>query len=336
MDRDRPHPEPIAGGRVVVYALALPGGGGGRSSAIWRFAGSVSTLRAHNAELPVVLFAFGDVPAELATICAVHGVELRPLEPFGSRLAELSPTGWSVFVGEPLLARLLVFHEVVELAPAQVLLCDQHAVVDADVADLFDLGHGADLVAGEEPHSARSGHHVDRRLLDEPLLARLAAQEGVPAVPPFDPGVVLLNNELWSRLAALQPRLVDYAWRLAVGASLRPGQPALAASGIDLAAMRATDDDVLRALPFPSVDRRLLVEVAWWLTLGHVDGLRTDDFAALERYVDLPRTLRPVEPVRSGARASGASGVLTRQEAGQITLPLLSYMDRARSASHAS
>lgn len=327
---DRPHPEPVAGGRVVVYALALPGAGG-RDEAIWRFAGSVSTLRAHNRELPVVLFVFGVVPAELTTICDVHGVELHPLEPFGTRLAELSPAGWSVFVGEPLLARLLVFRELVELAPAQVLLCDQHAVVDGDVADLFDLGHGADLVAGEEPHSARSGHHVDRRLLDEPLLTRLAAQEGVPVVPPFDPGVVLLNNELWSRLAALQQRLVDYAWRLAVGASLQPEQPGPPAPGIDLAAMRATDDDVLRALPFPSVDRGLLVEVAWWLTLGHVDGLRTDDFAALDGYVDLPRPRRPVGSTRGGASDGGP-----RQEVGQITLPLLSYMDRARSAFQAS
>ena len=100
-------------------------------------------------------------------------------------------------------------------------------------------------------------------------------------MPPFDPSVVLLNNDLWSRCARLQARLVDYAWRLAVGATLQPQQP-VPAAGIDLAAMRATDDDVVRALPFPSVDQRLLVEVAWWLTLGHVVGLTTADFSPLD------------------------------------------------------
>jgi hypothetical protein len=49
---------------------------------------------------------------------------------------------------------------------------------------------------------------------------------------------------------------------------------------LELALLRATDDDVLRALPLPSAGQRLLVEVAWWLTLGHVTGLTTDDFAA--------------------------------------------------------
>ena len=117
-------------------------------------------------------------------------------------------------------------------------------------------------------------------MLDQPLLARLAALEGLPAVPPFDPGVMLLNHDLCARLAPLAAR----ASSTTRGAS-RSGRACARATrrsrtrGIDLAAMRITDDDVLRALPFPSADQRLLVDVAWWLTLGHVAGLDTDDFA---------------------------------------------------------
>ncbi len=251
----------------------------GRTDALWRFGGSVSTLRAHNATVPVALYVFGEVPDELASLCAVHDVTVHQLEPFATRLARLSPNAWPVLVGDRLLTRLLVLGELATLAPRQVLLFDQDTIVFRDVDELF-AGYGhADLVAREEVHCDRSAHGIDRRMLDQPLLARLAALEGLPAVPPFDPGVMLLNHDLCARLAPLAARLVDYAWRLAVGASLRPGHPSVPTRGIDLAAMRITDDDVLRALPFPSADQRLLVDVAWWLTLAHVAGLDTDDFA---------------------------------------------------------
>lgn len=306
--------QPIAGRRVVAYALALPAPDGS-FDAVWRLAGSVSTLRARNRAVPVVVFVFGDVPAELTTLCAVHDVAVHQLEPFRSRLAGLHPTAWPVFVGANLLARLLVCAELAELAPAQVLLCDQHTIVDGDVDALFDRCRSADLVAREERHCDRSAHGVDRRLLDQPLLARLAAQEGLPVVAPFDPAVVLLNHDLWRRFAGLQHRLVDYAWRLAVGATLRPGPAAPPTPEIDLAAMRATDDDVVRALPYPSADESLLVEIAWWLTLGHLDGLRTADFGTDDVVLDDESTdavVRAWRPARTGLLpACGQSNVTT-------------------------
>ena len=236
MERLTPN-QPLAGRRVVAYALALPAPGGALD-AVWRLGGSLSTLRAHNREVPVAVFVFGDVPAELTTLCAVHDARVHSLEPFRTRLAGLHPTGWPVFVGAGLLARLLICAELADLAPTQVLLCDQHTIAYGDVDVLFRAYRGADLVAREEEHCDRSVHGRDRCLLDQPLLGRLAAREGVPAVAPFDPGVVLLNNDLWCRCAALQHRLVDYAWRLAVGATLRPGHPSVPTPEIDLAAMR--------------------------------------------------------------------------------------------------
>jgi len=267
---------PSPDGRLVVYSIAVPATG--RCDAVWRFGGSVSTLRRHNRHVPVVLFVHGEPTAELISICKVHAVELRRLEPWPVRLAALSPSGWPVFAGARLLARLLVFEEITALAPSQVLLCDEDSIVYRDVDVLFDAYHRADLVAREQLGCNRSPHGIDRRVLDEPLLARLATGEGIPIVPPFEPGVMLLNHDVWRRAAGLQARLADYAWRLAVGASLVTiaGRPS---AGVDLTALRATDDDVLRAMPFPSRDQRLLVDVAWWLTLGHVDGLVTDDFA---------------------------------------------------------
>lgn len=308
---DEPRVTGRHGERIVVYTVALPDQDGG-FDAVWRLGASISTLRAHNRTVPVVVFVFGEVPSALATLATVHGVELRPLEPFRTRLAALSPAGWPVFVGAPLLARLLVAGELAALGPRQVLLCDHEAVVHGDVDELFAGYPEADLVAREELHCDRSAHGVDRSVLNQPLLAKLAAQEGLPVVPPFDPGIVLLNNSLWCRLATLQVRLVDYAWRLAVGATMRPDPPTVPAVGIDLAAARATDDDVLRALPFPSVDERLLVEVAWWLTLGHVDGLTTRDFAAtdvaLDPEVERQRSITSLPKNSPAAIARCASG----------------------------
>jgi hypothetical protein len=38
----------------------------------------------------------------------------------------------------------------------------------------------------------------------------------------------------------------------------------------------------MRALPYPSADRWAVDEVAWWMTLGHVPGLRIADFDAAD------------------------------------------------------
>ena len=75
--RDRPYParvggvcavmdadlatESLAGRRIVVYTLALPDDDD-RLDAVWRLGGSVSTLRAHNRTVPVVVFVFGEIP----------------------------------------------------------------------------------------------------------------------------------------------------------------------------------------------------------------------------------------------------------------------------------
>ncbi|MEO5901772.1 MAG: hypothetical protein ABIR68_16820 [Ilumatobacteraceae bacterium] len=267
--------------RLVAYSLVLPADGS-RRDLIWQFAGSVSTLRAHNRGIPVVVFVHGLVSDELRRICAVHDVTVRDQGSYEARLAALCPTGWPALARNPLLHRFLSFAEPAMVEPQQVMICDCDTIFFRDVAELFDRYGDADVVAREELRSGRTSQGIDSRFIDDPLLARLAALEGVAPVAPFNVGVVLLNHQVWTSFGALQGQFVDYAWRFVVGLVVQHGESASCTdelAGLDEARRHATDGDVMRALPYPSANRRLLDEVAWWMTLGHVPGLRVADFA---------------------------------------------------------
>src|SRR5262249_52808404 len=151
-----------------------------------------------------------------------------------------------------------------------------------DVAALFDWYQGPDVVAREEVHSGRSAHGPDLAFIDEPLLAQLAAGRRAAWIPPFNLGVVLFNNGVWRRLAELDGLFVDYAWRFVSWMAQHPAAGGAAGygefRGIAEARLAAGPGDLARALPYPSINRWILDEVALWLTLGDLAGLRTADF----------------------------------------------------------
>ena len=192
------------------------------------------------------------------------------------------PDRLAALVRYPLLHKFLNLRELAATGAAQVLCCDCDTVFFDDVAALFDRYGGPDLVAREEVHSSRSAYGVDREFIDEPLLARLAASEGGTPVAPFNLGVVLLNNGVARRMAGLDALFVDYAWRLVCWMAQHPADGPAAAfgefRGAAAALGAAGPADLARALPYPSVNRWILDEVALWLALGHVPGLRTADF----------------------------------------------------------
>lgn len=234
--------------RLVHYSLALPPHEP-RPDLIWQLGASLRTLRDHNAEIPVALFVHGGMTPELAALCHEHRVLVHDQGPYADRLAALCPAGWQRLVDYPLLHKFLNFRELARTGARQILFCDCDTVFFTDVAALFDRYGDADVVAREEVHSSRSIHGVDRTFIDEPLLARLAAADGATTVPPFNLGVVLFNHDVWRALASLDELIVDYAWRFKAG-----------------------------TLPFPSTNWWILDEVAMWLALGHVPGVRTADF----------------------------------------------------------
>jgi hypothetical protein len=266
---------------LVAYALQLPAAVP-RPDLVEQLATSLHTLRAHNGEVDVALFLHGSRTRELDALCDRYGVVVREQGSYEERLAALRPDGWTALARYPLLCKYLNFGELAALGPEYVLLCDCDTVFFGDVSRIFERYSGAHLAAREEVHSSRSPHGADRSFIDEPLLERVAAADGARAVPPFNTGVVLVAHPLVQWLAALEPLVVDYAWRFLLWMALHPATGQAAMFGELDAAVEARaftgEAEVFRALPFPSTNRWILDEVALWLALGHVPGLQTADF----------------------------------------------------------
>ena len=272
---------PVRPGRLVHYSISLADGEQ-RPELIAQLDASAGTLREHNPGIPAVVFLYGTLSADLAAVCRSHGLMVQEQGPYERRLAELCPAGWPALARYPLLHRFLNFRELAAAGAAQALYLDCDTIFFDDVERLFDRYADADVAAREEVHTSRNQHGVDRDFVDEPLLARLADAEGAVAIPPFNLGVVLFGRGVVATLAAYEALFVDYAWRFALWTAQHPAHGAAAAFGEFLGAAEAlaltTPDALARALPYPSTNRWILDEVALWMTLGHVPGLRVADF----------------------------------------------------------
>lgn len=271
----------IDDGRFIHYSLSLPAGAD-RQPLLTQLRRSLGTLRWKNPGVAVVLFLYGEMSPELASICHSHNVMVQPQGSYEQRLAELCPRGWPVLARYPVLHKFLNFSAFSGTGARQLLYCDCDTVFFKDVSALFDTYADADLVAREEVHTTRSPYGENREFLDEPLLRGLAGATNVAFVPPFNSGVVLLNNNVWADFVPLERVFMDFAWRLLLSVSLRPA-PAGAGGygqleGSESVVHLASAADLAGALPFPSANPWILEEVALWLALGAVPGLRTKDF----------------------------------------------------------
>jgi hypothetical protein len=248
---------------------------------------SVQTLRQYNSRMPVVVFAYNDTAAMVEPLLAPYDVRVLPQGSYEERLAQVCPQG-SLFLAQyPLLHKFLNFGAIATMRPRQALFLDCDTLFFDDVARLFAHYGEAHCYAREEPTCARSHHGYDREYLDETALGQLTSTLGITSLPPFNLGAVLFNHGIWSALADLEPTLIQYAWRLLLWLAMNPserrsgsyGQIAPAGSmrqqPADMAAWAATSPP----LPFPSANEWILDEVALWLTLGHLPGLRYADFS---------------------------------------------------------
>jgi hypothetical protein len=267
-------------GRFIHYSLSLPPGGDGQPL-LTQLSRSLSTLRRTNPHVAVVLFLYGAMPTELARMCHSHNVMLHPQGSYEHRLAELCPRGWPVLAKYPVLHKFLNFAAFEGTGARQLLYCDCDTIFFKDVSALFDAYADADLVAREEVHTTRSPYGENKEFLDEPLLRRTADAANIAVIPPFNSGVVLLNNNVWSAFVRLEQVYMDFAWRLLISLSrgrLAAGGAYSFLEGIESVVHRASARELAEVLPFPSTNPWILEEIALWLTLGAVPGLRTRDF----------------------------------------------------------
>jgi hypothetical protein len=271
--------------RLVSYSLACDERR--RAEHERQFELSISSLRAFNAHVPVVLFAHGPLAPEIAGLCSRYGVMVAFQGDYGARLQALLPHGGRAMVRYPVLHKSLNFAELAAAGAQQVLCCDLDTVFFADVGVLFDRYAAHHVVAREEVYSRRSHHGADHSFIDEALLEHIAAHLGRAVVPPINLGVVLYNHGIVAQLAAVMPTFLDDAWRLMTGLAIH-GSPNVGAAGnnpfpwIADVARLADGADRQRAVPFPSSNGWIVEEVAWWLALGSMPGLQQADFSALD------------------------------------------------------
>ncbi len=271
--------------RICCYSLSIPDGG--RPDLLTQLVTSIDSLRAYNKDVIVILFAYGNIPPNLTHSLQLLDVRIWSLPPYSTRIAQTCPNGWQFVSQYPLLHKFLNFTEISSLKPDQVLLLDCDTYFQGDVARLFDKHATADLVAREEVGSRRSHHGYDPGMVDEDKLANIAHAAGIAPAPPFNLGVVLLNNGLWEKLAGLQSLHVNYAWRFMTWMAANPSPDSEYGEGLAVEQLRQhwssiSPSDQFMALPYPSANRWILDEVTLWMTMGHLPNTSYEDFQQTE------------------------------------------------------
>ena len=268
--------------RLCCYSLSIPNSD--RPDLLTQLLMSVESLRSFNSEIKIVLFAYGVLPGDFTNVLEKQGVQIWQLEPYDSRLAKYSSSGWPYISQYPLLHKCLNFPEISSLKPDQVLLLDCDTYFQDDVARLFEKYAEPDLIAREEVGSRRSHYGYDPTMIDEDTLTRIGEQSGISPALPFNCGVVLLNNGLWQNLAGLSPLFVHYAWRFFVWmAAHPPSSDSEYGEGVGIDSLREAwtsigPADKFLALEYPSANRWVMDEVTLWMTLGHLPHVSISDF----------------------------------------------------------
>jgi hypothetical protein len=269
--------------RLVYYSLALPDAEQARRTILWQLEKSVSSLRKYNTRIPTFLFAYDGLPPGATRNLTSLRVRVHHQGRYADRIARISPH-WEVLSQYPILHKFFNFTELSAFNPAQALLLDCDTVFFQDVEELFERYSKKDIYGRADMGSRRCGYHYDATYLDEDELRNLARREGVRPVPPFSCGAVLFNHRTWLRLPNFDAIVAWYAWRLVLWMALHPlSDTATFQEGRGVRYLRGRlhrcSAEALRwALPFPSANRWILEQVAVRLTLGHIAGLKYEDF----------------------------------------------------------
>jgi hypothetical protein len=246
--------------RLVYYSLATDAGPRA-SVAVRQLLRSAASLRAHDGDVAVRVYLYGDLPAGDRAELDALDVAVIAAGSSEALVARFCPPRMS-----EVLARYPVLHKLGSLAllederAAQVLYLDSDTFFFRPVGALFDAHRGGDLWAREEKDEDGPG----------PLFER----EGARRITMPNTGVMLMNRGAWRRLAARLPDLFRDVFRFSVWLTAQPSIPDLR----DLAHLAAhlarlvTPEDEASALPFPRASAWIREELAFALTLGKIPG----------------------------------------------------------------
>lgn len=268
---------------VVHYSLSF--GDAGRAAVLARQLDiSLTTLRATNPGVSVVVFCHGTAPDPVRPVCDRHRAEFvmrpDPAERLGDELGEIG----SILGRLGPVHKFLNFDELSHRGRTAAVYLDADTVVFGDLRRLApDVGHPV-LAAREEVGSNRCHFGVDPAYLDESRLAELVATVGIEPAPAFNTGVMVFGRFPFDRGPSIERRYVAWLVRFALWMADHPAEPRHPEYGdvFDLAALRTllrgTAGGRLRrlAVEYPSVNRWLVEEAAAWVAFGAEPDIRID------------------------------------------------------------
>lgn len=274
----------MAPGRVIYYSVVSTD----QDRCFRQWMQSIRSLRRHNSSIPVHLFHFNPVSSAFVKEADRYGVSIHTMGSYREWLSKRSASHSHELSSYPTLHNLLVSTELISLGASQVLYVDCDTFFFGDPANLFEQYGQYDWCAREMP-GTRLSDRGQTSNLDEEMVSRIAALEGLRMPTPYNTGVCLLSASMLDAIKTIERTFVDYAWRLMTGLHLSEFRgfedvtfnlSALTAkSGWHLERLRALHGNATygvgaeRALPYPSDNWWILPEIAWLLALGCLPNL---------------------------------------------------------------
>lgn len=257
---------------------------------------SLTTLRATNPDLHVVVFMHGSLPEQVETMVRRHGAEIVQLpDPVERLRADMGELG--AIIGRFLpIHKFLNLRALAEIAPADTLHLDADTIVFGDFTHLIPDGDRPCFVAREEVGSLRCRFGPDPDYLDElGLASSVSAVGGAEPAPAFNTGVMLFHRFPWDRARSFERRYLSWIARFAIWMADRPADPAAPqyADVFDVESIRRllAGPEAARVrrlgVRYPSKNRWLAEEAAAWIAVGYereagdmtVERFHSDDVA---------------------------------------------------------
>jgi len=204
--------------RTVAYAINEPRSEAHREHLLTQLSRSLESLRSHDTEVDVTLFAYGAMKTHLLPLAETYGVSVVDKGHYAAALARwCNPEVMETLSFYPVLHKWLALADLPQRPGEQILYVDNDTFFFDAVSRVFDRSNALDFYAREEPFSSRSHAGYRPSYIDEARLFALAEAEGCRPLPTYNLGAVMLNHQMCGRLALVLRDLFSYVARFCLG-----------------------------------------------------------------------------------------------------------------------